>query len=86
MEWSAIALESLVSAFAVRRGEASPHEHSSPPQGAKLLDLALCRRLAAERRDLEPYLAMIRPSPSRMAMSRRGLGAGEGGKIVPFRH
>ncbi|HUI17781.1 MAG TPA: hypothetical protein VL244_08965 [Alphaproteobacteria bacterium] len=81
MEWSAVAFDSLVSALVPSRSGAAGHAAARPAAAAPL-DLAAFRRLAAERRDLEPYLAMV---GTRARLKRRQIAAREGCKVVAFR-
>ena len=82
MEWSAVAFDSLVSALVPGRSGAAGHAAAARPAAAAPLDLAAFRRLAAERRDLEPYLAMV---GTRARLTRRQLAAREGCEVVAFR-
>jgi len=83
MEWSAVALEGLVGAFAFRRGAAEDVEEGEHAHGAILFDLSARRRLALERRDLEPYLALVSVrAPAAMRSPRAAPGRA---KVVPFR-
>ena len=84
MEWSAQALESLVSAFAARRGGDAGRDHDERPRltAAVPLDLARHRRLAVERRDLEPYLEMIGTG---VRMKRGRLALRESCEVIAFR-
>ena len=82
MEWSAVAFDSLVSALALGRSGEAGHAAAPRPAAAAPLDLAAFRRLAAEQRDLAPYLAMV---GRRARLKRRQAAAREDCEVAAFR-
>jgi hypothetical protein len=82
VEWSAVAFDSIVSALALGRSGEAGHAAAARPAAAAPLDLAAFRRLAVERRDLEPYLEMV---GRRARLKRHQAAAREDCEVVAFR-